>query len=284
MKAVLPLLAVAGLLLSAGCSAGAGMSTRPPVPTRAGVPSAGVAVAHGRAAPRPPDATRVAAFRKWGLPLLPPPPVRPPVKPVRTRGPPVPVVTPLPTSQRVVFLTIDDGVQKDPGFSEMMQDLKVPFTMFLTDRFVRDDYRYFAPLKALGNGIENHTVTHPDLRSRTLVQQRAEICGQQTRLSRQYGTTPGLFRPPYGAWNETTRAAAKACGIRAIVNWTDNVQPAGTVYYGDGASSFKPGAIILAHFHGPQEMEGRTMTQMTADLLREVAAQGFTLARLEDYV
>lgn len=284
VKAVLPLLAVTGLLLTAGCSAGVGLSTRPPAPTPTGVPSAGIAVADGRAAPRKPDSARAAAFRKWGLPLLPPAPAPPAVKPVRTGGAaPVPVVERIPTRQKVVFLTIDDGAEKDPGFAEMMQDLKVPFTMFLTDRFIRDDYGYFAPLKALGT-IENHTVTHPDLRSRNLAQQRAEICGQQVRLKRTYGTAPGLFRPPYGAWNETTRAAVRACGLRAIVNWNDTVQRTTNVKFGDGADRFQPGDIILAHFHGAQEMGGQTMTQMTANLLREIATQGYTLANLEDYV
>ncbi|WP_410094083.1 polysaccharide deacetylase family protein, partial [Streptomyces sp. MS191] len=55
---------------------------------------------------------------------------------------------------------------------------------------IRDDYRYFAPLAALGNGVANHTLTHPNLRTLGREAQRREICGQQAKLAKEYGTTP----------------------------------------------------------------------------------------------
>jgi peptidoglycan/xylan/chitin deacetylase (PgdA/CDA1 family) len=270
------------LLTTTGCSA----DTLSRSPAHAGYSTSPHLAGGVRAAkPYQVRADRAALFRKWHVNLLDVQPMPPSVKPVLTAAPQVPVVSrvPLPADSRVVFLTIDDGVAKDPAFVEMMQDLRVPFSMFLTDRYIRDDYSYFAALKALGDPIENHTLTHPDLRSRSAVLQRAEICGQQGRLYHEYGTIPGLFRPPYGGWNESTRSAVRSCRLRAIVTWSVTAESTGLTYE-TGATALQPGDIILMHFRDADALGGRTMPETTAAVLREVAAQGFTLARLEDYV
>jgi peptidoglycan/xylan/chitin deacetylase (PgdA/CDA1 family) len=194
------------------------------------------------------------------------------------------VVSDIPTDQKIVFLTFDDGAEKDPKFVAMMRDLKIPFTMFLTDDVIKSDYGFFRPLQALGNSIQNHTLSHPDLHGRTLAQQKHEICFQQQKLTQEYGTAPGLFRPPYGNYNADTKAAVKSCGgLRAMILWRESMQIK-KVQFQRPDKKFHPGDIILAHFRGPTQLKGESMTVMTANLLRQVASQGFTLARLDDYV
>lgn len=266
-----------GLLFTAGCSAGTATgSPGPQHPATASAPPT---------TPKPsPTDDRAAAFRKWGIPLLPPPPAPPAVKPIRTGDGTIPVVSDIPTTQKIVFLTFDDGAEKDPKFVGMMRDLKIPFTMFLTDDVIKSDYGFFRPLQALGNSIQNHTLSHPDLHGRSLAQQKHEICTQQTKLTQEYGTAPGLFRPPYGNYNTDTRAAVKSCGgLRAMILWRESMQIK-KVQFQRPDKKFHPGDIILAHFRGPSQLKGETMTVMTANLLRQVASQGFTLARLDDYV
>lgn len=227
-----------------------------------------------------------AAYRKWGLEPFPAPPAPPATKPVRTPrtgADRVPVISEIPTKDKVVFLTIDDGAEKDPKFVEMMRDLNVPFTMFLTDSAIRNDYGYFKPLADLGNGVANHTLTHPNLRTLSAGAQQQEICGQQTKLKERYGTTPRLFRPPYGNWNEDTRAAAQQCGVEAIVLWRESMQ-IHDMQYQRGDRKLRPGDIVLAHFRGSADLKGTTMTEMTVSMLRRIQEQGFTVARLEDYV
>jgi peptidoglycan/xylan/chitin deacetylase (PgdA/CDA1 family) len=283
-RALVPLLAVICLLLgTAGCG-GHKAKAAPPGPAHpsgagAHTPSSAVKTAAARAA-----AARAAAFRKWGIPLLPAPPAPPAVKPVRTGKGLMPVVSDIPTSRKIVFVTFDDGAEKDPKFVAMMRDLKIPFTMFLTDDIIRNDYGFFTPLQAMGNSIENHTLSHPDLHTRSLAGQRHEICGQQTRLTHEYGTAPGLFRPPYGNYNADTKTAVTSCGgLRAIILWRESMQIK-KVQFQRPDHRFHPGDIILAHFRGPSELKGESMTRMTANMLRQIAGQGFTVARLEDYV
>lgn len=269
----------AAALLISGCGGSAGADSAT-APTRPSSPT--TAPAEAKAPDRAAEAS--VAYRKWGLKPFAAPPAPPKAKPVtRKPGGPVPVISEIPTTDKVVFITIDDGAEKDPEFVQMMEDLKVPVTMFLTDSAIRPDYGYFKPLAALGNGVANHTLTHPNLRTLGRSAQRQEICGQQTKLAKEYGTTPRLFRPPYGNWNEDTRAAAGSCGVDAIVLWRESMQIK-NMQYQRGDKKLHPGDIILAHFRGPAELKGTTMTRMTANMLRHIQEQGFTVARLEDYV
>ncbi|MFD4140423.1 polysaccharide deacetylase family protein [Streptomyces sp. NPDC058572] len=226
-----------------------------------------------------------AAYRKWGLEPMAAPPAPPAAKPPAQGAADgrVPVISEIPTKEKIVFLTFDDGAEKDPEFVTMMRDLKVPFTMFLTESVIREDYDHFKKLQQLGNGVHNHTLTHPNLRTLGASAQKHEICGQQEKLKNRYGTAPRLFRPPYGNWNETTRAAAESCGIEAIALWRESMQIT-NMQYQRGDKKLHPGDIILAHFRGPSDLKGATMTEMTANLLRHIREQGFTVARLEDYL
>ncbi|MFF3863938.1 polysaccharide deacetylase family protein [Streptomyces sp. NPDC002209] len=39
-------------------------------------------------------------------------------------------------------------------------------------------------------------------------------------MAAAFGREPRLLRPPYGAVDDEVRAAAKACGVKALVTWT----------------------------------------------------------------
>jgi len=257
-----------------GCEAAGPSRTAAPVQaTRAPVPSAAPVVRD-----------EAAVWRKWGLAPLPPAPAPPQDAPLKLgRKGPVKVFDRVPTEERVVFITIDDGQEKDPAFVRMLTDLRVPVTMFLTDNVVMDDYAYFWPLQALGNHVQNHTLTHPVLPALGLDGQKREICGNQKALTERYGTSPTLLRPPYGRWNWATQQAARECGIDGIVMWRASMQ-IHDMQYDDVDKRLHPGDILLAHFRGPEQLKGETMTGMFAHMLKRVQRQGFAVARLEDYV
>ncbi|MDQ0582357.1 polysaccharide deacetylase family protein [Streptomyces rishiriensis] len=280
--------ALACVLLVTGVATGCATeppaeSRRPTAPSRSVAPTGSPTGSPGGEAGA--RAGVEAAYAKWGLEPLAAAPAPPDAKPVGlpAAAGPVPVISEIPTQEKIVFLTFDDGAEKDPEFLTMMRELKIPFTMFLTDSAISADYGYFGRLQALGDGVQNHTLTHPNLRTLGAAAQKREICGQQTKLKDRYGTAPRLFRPPYGNWNEDTRAAAASCGIEAIVLWRESMQIK-NMQYQRGDKQLHPGDIVLAHFRGPSELKGTTMTEMTANMLRHIQEQGFTVARLEDYL
>ncbi|MFH8802413.1 polysaccharide deacetylase family protein [Streptomyces sp. NPDC017936] len=191
-----------------------------------------------------------------------------------------PVVDHVPTRDRVVFLTYDDGAERDPRFVDMVRELRLPVSMFLTDSVAGPGYGHFARLRSVGATLQNHTLDHAALRGLPYAGQRAEICGQQDKLSARFGVRPRLFRPPYGGYDSTTRRAAADCGITAIVLWRASMGPA-ELTYAHGAHRLRPGDVIAVD---PDESPGPTLRERTARLLRQVREQGLTVGRLEDYL
>ncbi|SHI05221.1 polysaccharide deacetylase family protein [Streptomyces sp. 3214.6] len=232
---------------------------------------------------RPPGPAAQDPYRRWGLisPLAPAPshPAGRPLAGSPGAGLP-PVVDHVPTTDKVVFLTYDDGAERDPRFVDMVRELRLPVSMFLTDSVVGPGYGHFARLRSVGANIQNHTLDHPALRGLPYAGQRAEICGQQDKLRARFGLRPRLFRPPYGAYDTTTRRAAADCGITAIVLWRVSMGPA-DLAYAHGSPRLRPGDIIAVD---PDETTGPSMRQRTVRLLRRVQEEGLTVGRLEDYV
>ncbi|MEU0741034.1 polysaccharide deacetylase family protein [Streptomyces sp. NPDC006134] len=239
-------------------------------------------------------AVRAAAARRWGLkrvPLTaPPPPAKKPRITTRAgfevddhaaRGLP-PVFTTVPTEEKIVFLTIDDGAEKDPAFLRMMSELKVPYTAFLSDYLVKEDYGYFKEMQDRGVTLNNHTLHHPYLPALSYARQEREICGMQRVIRKQYGKRPTVFRPPYGNYDEDTLRAAKSCGIKHVPLWNEEVF-ADRWEYREWDRSLHPGDIVLSHFRGRDDWNG-TMRDMARRFLDKVTAEGYAVARLEDYL
>jgi peptidoglycan/xylan/chitin deacetylase (PgdA/CDA1 family) len=285
-------------LLAEACSSGSKTSSAQQPPAQGGTPGHPAPSTSGGQPPasalppgsRPPgpetaDAALLAGKYQGLKPFAPAPPA-PAAKPVNTDLPLPPVVDQVPTDQKICFLTIDDGAEKDPIFLEMVKDFRIPITLFLTDVMIRDDYGYFTRLRDTGYcTIENHTLTHPNLVQVSAEKQQAEITGQQQKLIEEYGTTPRLFRAPYGNSNAATQQACKDNGLKAIMRWRASFQKQGFQWQA-ADKRLRPGDVLLAHFRGPKSLGAGwpEMHQLMINLFKIVQGQGYTFARLEDYV
>ncbi|MFF9159372.1 polysaccharide deacetylase family protein [Streptomyces longwoodensis] len=228
----------------------------------------------------PHGAAAAPAHRRWGLatPLAPAP--RHPLPGGPSRSAPPRVVDRVPTRDPVVFLTYDDGAERDPRFVDMVRELRLPVSMFLTDSVVGPGYGHFARLRAVGADLENHTLDHAALRGLPHAGQRAEICGQQDKLHARFGVRPRLFRPPYGTYDTTTLRAAAGCGITAVVLWRAAMGPS-ELTFTHGPHRLLPGDIVTVD---PDELSGPGLRERTTRLLRAVQGQGLTVGHLEDYL
>ncbi|MBM7437105.1 polysaccharide deacetylase family protein [Streptomyces sp. HB132] len=291
---------LAALLLGAvasGCADGADEGAggrRKPVEGQAGAaaPEAPAAAAAKAARLKREHAARVAVAKKWGLAKLPlVAPAPPVVKPrITTRdgfevegGESLPpVFTTVPTKERVVFLTMDDGAEKDPELLRMMTELKIPYSAFLSDYVVSDDYGYFKDMQARGVTLNNHTLNHRYLPGLSKADQRREICGEQDKLEKYFGKRPTLFRPPYGNYNADTLRVAGSCGIEAVPLWAAEAFP-DHMEWREWDRDLHPGDIILTHFRGDEDWEG-SMPDMIRRVMKTVTDKGYAVARLEDYV
>ncbi|MDI3405536.1 polysaccharide deacetylase family protein [Streptomyces sp. B-S-A6] len=282
MKAGIAVLTAAAL--ASGCAGGAG--GQDPVEPAHGQQ---VKQAEQRAAAH---AARVAAVKKWKVAKMPLTPPKPPTtkKPITTRkGFEVtgqknlpPVYTTVPTKDKVVFLTIDDGADKDPEFLRMMSELKIPYTAFLSNYLIKEDYGFFKKMQDRGVGLNNHTLTHRYMPGLSYAEQKREICGMQDIIEKRYGKRPQLFRPPYGNYNKDTLKAAKACGVTSVPLWNAEAF-VDRMDWREWDRDLHPGDIILTHFRGKEDWKG-TMPDMMRRLLKTVTDKGYAIARLEDYL
>ncbi|MEU8758177.1 polysaccharide deacetylase family protein [Streptomyces sp. NPDC048659] len=289
--------ALAVAALGSACAGPGGAEQSAPPKPAAGQPHAqNAAGALGSYADRvrAERAARVAAARKWGLAQPPleapaPPKVKPRIttrKGFETDGEGLPpVFTTVPTKQKIVFLTIDDGAEKDPELLRMMSELKLPYSAFLSDYLVKEDYGYFRKMQTSqpgGVALHNHTLNHRYLPGLDYADQKREICGMQDVIEKRFGKRPELFRPPYGNYNEDTLRAARSCGVKAVPLWASEAFP-DHMEWREWDRDLHPGDIVLTHFRGKEDWKG-TMPDMIRRVMKTITAKGYAVARLEDYV
>lgn len=230
---------------------------------------------------KPRDAAKTRAPKK------PPNPFAHQIPPFATAPDPVPTALPddgvhapvlrrVPTDQPVAFITIDDGNVRLPDGATVLRAPHTPASAFLISRVAAEDPEFFRQLQRDGMPIQAHSVNHIALRGLSYDRQKAEICGSADELAGLFGTRPTLFRPPYGEYDKTTLRAARDCGMRAVLHWSESVKD-GNVYYQTPEKKIKAGDIMLLHFREP----------IVGDLLaalRAIYDSGLTPALLEDYV
>ncbi|GIF05695.1 hypothetical protein Asi03nite_32330 [Actinoplanes siamensis] len=184
--------------------------------------------------------------------------------------------TRIPTTDKVAFVTIDDGWEKDPRALQLLRAANVPVTLFLEVDAVKGDPKYFTALQSAGATIENHTISHPILTGLGYDAQKRQICGGADRLASYYGRRPTLFRPPGGNFNATTLRAVHDCGMLASFTWMESADK-GKFRFQPPQKVVAPGDIILMHFR-PAFVDDFLV------VLNAIHKAGLTPARLEDYV
>ena len=248
-------------------------------------PASGTGTSAAAAAASPSVDAELISSRYLGLKPFAPAPPPPAVKPVTLSASDPTVFSHVPLTDKVVFVTIDDGIEKDPAFIQMVKDFQVPITISLADVLIKDDYAYFEKLYETGYvSIQNHTVDHPlDMPALSASQQLYEIAAQQEKLRKENGVTPYIFRPPGGNYNETTIASTSQAGLKGLMLWKEAMQIT-DMQYQTSVHKLNPGDIILCHFRGPAQLSGESMVHMMIHLYRRIQAQGFTVADITKYV
>ena len=264
---------------------GADQSASAPAPGTPPSPGSRASTSHGPATTSTGVDAELIRRRYKGLKPFAPAPAPPAVKPITLSASHPRVFSHVPMTNKVVFVTIDDGIEKDPRFIQMVKDFQIPITISLADVLIRDDYAYFEKLYETGYvSIQNHTVTHPlHMPGLSASRQLDEIADQQDKLRTEYGTTPYIFRPPGGNYDATTIRSVREAGLKGLMLWKEAMEIT-DMEYQTSAHTLSPGDIILCHFRGPAQLHGETMVHMMIRLYKHIQAQGFTVADVTKYV
>ena len=177
------------------------------------------------------------------------------------------------TTDKVVFLTADDGSDRPSDAVTELERLQWPISSFILPSKVGTYATWFTSLGSR-NDIGTHTARHTALKGLSFDKQKKEICEGERRIKEKFGSTTGYFRPPYGSWDKRTLQAAAACGISHVVLWTVSLNGR-TITTWDG--KIHRGNIVLVHYV-------RSMAQSIRQLEKRLKLQGLTVARLSDYL
>jgi peptidoglycan/xylan/chitin deacetylase (PgdA/CDA1 family) len=155
--------------------------------------------------------------------------------------------------RKEVAIGFDDGPALDTSqFVRMLERSHAQATFFMIGERVSASYRsmLLRELRA-GDVLGDHTFTHPDLLTsggvRTQLQRTIAVIRSLT------GYTPCIFRPPYGAYDESVIQAARALGLATVlwnVDPSDYTQPGTRAIVARVLEQVRPGSIIISHDGG----------------------------------
>ncbi|HEY4280992.1 MAG TPA: polysaccharide deacetylase family protein [Conexibacter sp.] len=160
---------------------------------------------------------------------------------------------------REIALTFDDG----PGeYTERvlatLRRYSVPATFFEVGREVPGFPQSVQALTDAGMTIGDHSQDHPDFTTLSQRDQTAEIDDAARAIQGTGAAAPRLFRPPYGAFNQTTRqllAQRRMLAVLWSVDSEDYTRPGVDQIVHNVVPAVFPGAIILMHDGGGDRSE-----------------------------
>jgi peptidoglycan-N-acetylglucosamine deacetylase len=183
-------------------------------------------------------------------------------------------------SRKEVAIGFDDGPWADtPEFVSMLEHEHAQATFFLIGEQVSARYRATL-LRELRDGdvLGDHTFTHPDLvTSGGASGQLSETLHAIRALT---GYTPCVFRPPYGAYDQSVVDSARSLGL-ATVLW--NVDPTDWALPGTPAivtrvlAQVQPGSIIISHDGGGPR--GETLAAYPT-IINALRARGYRIVTI----
>jgi peptidoglycan/xylan/chitin deacetylase (PgdA/CDA1 family) len=201
------------------------------------------------------------------------------------------VITSLPTTERVVALTFDAceqhrAMKLDTGISDYLVAHQIPFTVFLSGRFVEDNEAAVHALARLPFvELENHSWDHPNrMTALTDDDVRDEIVKADDEIRRVTGRGTAFFRFPAIRTNARTTADAEALGYRVVhYRWEagdpDPRETAGRIVR-ETLEAVRPGDILIQHINGRGWHSAEAMPALIAGL----QAAGYRFVLLRDYL
>lgn len=199
------------------------------------------------------------------------------------------VVKRLPTSDRVVALTLDACEQNHPNkldhsIIDYLVTQKIPFTIFLSGKFVVDNASDIKALSALPFvELENHSWDHPN-RMQVLSDDefRAQLLDTDAEVRKVTGKGTAFFRFPAITYNARTLKLAEDLGFTVVhYRWeTGDPDPheTGPRIVRETLEMTRPGDILIHHVNGRGWHSGEAMPGVVQGLLK----QGYRFVLLRD--
>jgi peptidoglycan/xylan/chitin deacetylase (PgdA/CDA1 family) len=184
-----------------------------------------------------------------------------------------------------VYLTFDDGPSLyTPQILSVLQAKGVPATFFVVGQNAAQHPSTVQQEHAASEGIGNHTWDHTDLTTLSTTQVRSELQMTSDEIANLTGTRPTLWRPPYGAFNDTVTQIASSLGLSMRlwdVDPADFNRPGVDAIVNGVVNNVSNGAIVLLHDGSPGDNEDRSQTVAAVpQIIDTLRAAGYSFGSL----
>lgn len=188
------------------------------------------------------------------------------------------------TSQRVVYLTIDEGYEYGftPKILDILRDNNVKAAFFITLPYLNKNWDLVERMVNEGHIVGNHTVSHPSLPE---VDDR-QVIDEIEELSRVFRDKTGqdmkYLRPPMGEFSERTLKISSDAGYRNVFwssaydDWDVNNQKGADYAYKMVMDNIHNGNVILLH------AVSQSNTEALDTIIKDLKAQGYRFGTLDE--
>lgn len=159
-------------------------------------------------------------------------------------------------NKKVILITIDDGPSKyATGMAETLTKHHAKAIFFINGTHSKKNPGVIASLHTSGFTIGSHTWDHANLKLTINIEKvKKEIDTNTALITKETGTAPHFFRPPYGMSTSYVKDYVKKNGMismnwsGAAKDWEKNTKDE-KVFIKNVMEGLHPGEILLIHEH-----------------------------------
>lgn len=186
---------------------------------------------------------------------------------------------------KVIYLTFDAGYENGNvgKILDAMREEGVVGSFFILGNLIDKNPDLILRMVNEGHIVCNHTVNHVNLTSASLEKFKSEVLGLEEKYKALTGREMSkFFRPPEGTFSEEMLKNAQNLGYRtafwsfAYADWDNGAQMSERAAMKKILYNIHNGEIMLLH------PTSATNASIMKELIRELKAQGFRFATLEE--
>ena len=187
------------------------------------------------------------------------------------------------TEKKQVAISFDAawGADKTQGIMDILEEYDAGGTFFLVGFWVDKYGDFVKEIDERGFEIGTHSNTHPDMTKLSADAMEKELTTCVDMIENITGKNVELFRPPYGAYNDTLIKTSEKLGLIPIQWSVDSLDWKGISAQEITTriiNNVKNGSIILCHNNSDHILDALPM------ILDRLTAQGYTVTSVGDLV
>lgn len=187
------------------------------------------------------------------------------------------------TTEKKVAITFDSawGADKTLAILDLLRKYNAKATFFLVGFWVDEYPDMVKAIHEQGIEIGTHSNTHPDFANLTSEQMRLELTSSVEKIEKITNTKVGLFRAPYGSYNNTMLNLADSLNLKTIqwsIDTLDWKGLSGAEMVGRVLEKLNTGDIILCHNNSDNILEGLEL------ILNRLTVKGYKFVSVGDLI